>query len=83
MQVARDVEQAAVAAGHPQVGAASVEHDHEVLRGSPQADLAVVLQRTGLVIAASGDQLKKRSVSDVATVRAAGSYAGGRRGLCT
>ena len=45
VQVARDVEEAAVAAGDPQVGAARVEHHHEVLRGCPQADLAIVLQR--------------------------------------
>jgi hypothetical protein len=43
VEVARDIEQAAVRRGHPEVGAACVEDDLEFLRWRAQANLSVIL----------------------------------------
>ncbi len=44
MKVASNAEPATLRGGHPQVGAASVEDDHEFLRRTAKANLPVVLQ---------------------------------------
>ena len=50
VQVAGDVEEAAVRRWHPQVGAASVKDDLEFLRGGPQPDFAIILRRAETLI---------------------------------
>lgn len=44
MKVASNAEPATLRGWHPQVGAASVEDDHEFLRRTAKANLPVVLQ---------------------------------------
>jgi hypothetical protein len=44
MKVASNAEPATLRRWHPQVGAASVEDDHELLRRTAKANLPVVLQ---------------------------------------
>ena len=43
VQVARQLQPAALGGGDPQVGAASVKHDHELLLWCTQSDLSIVL----------------------------------------
>lgn len=44
MEVASNAEPATLRGWHPQVGAASVEDDHELLRRTAKANLPVILQ---------------------------------------